>query len=60
MKTAENVNPLVNRAGKLLTRDTKKVRILNTYLASVFTSKNDPQGDSLEEGILTLSAARSY
>lgn len=66
-KTGENMNPLLNRAGKLLTEDTETDRILSTFLASVFTSTTGLQGcqahetvESLEQGILTLSGGGSH
>lgn len=54
--------PLLNRAQKLLNRDTEKDMILRIFLASVFTSRIDFQGSqarktsgNLEQSILTLS-----
>lgn len=63
-KTGENTNPLLNRAGKLLTRDTEKDMIISTFLASVFTSTTRLQAhetvESWEEGILTLSGGSCW
>ncbi|KFW61557.1 hypothetical protein AS28_01374, partial [Pygoscelis adeliae] len=36
-KTKENVGPLQNETGDLVTRDTEKVEVLNDFFASVFT-----------------------
>ncbi|GAB0184039.1 mitochondrial enolase superfamily member 1 [Grus japonensis] len=38
-KTRENVGPLLNEVGALVTEDTEKVELLNAFFASVFTAK---------------------
>ncbi|XP_076217536.1 uncharacterized protein LOC143172166 [Aptenodytes patagonicus] len=38
-KTRENVGPLRNETGDLVTRDTEKAEVLNDFFASVFTGK---------------------
>ncbi|GAB0176460.1 mitochondrial enolase superfamily member 1 [Grus japonensis] len=38
-KTKENVGPLWNETGDLVTQDTEKAEVLNDFFASVFTSK---------------------
>ena len=38
-KTRENVGPLRNEMGDLVTRDTEKAEVLNDFFASVFTGK---------------------
>ncbi|PKU39436.1 rna-directed dna polymerase from mobile element jockey- hypothetical protein [Limosa lapponica baueri] len=38
-KTKENVGPLLNEVGALLTEDTEKVELLNAFFNSVFTAK---------------------
>jgi len=48
-KTKENVGPLLNEVGVLVTEDTEKAELLNAFLASVFTVKAGPQeSQSLE------------
>ena len=42
-KTRENVGPLLNKMGALVTEDTEKAKLLNAFLASVFTTKTVPQ-----------------
>ncbi|GAB0208111.1 mitochondrial enolase superfamily member 1 [Grus japonensis] len=49
-KTRENVGPLPNEVGALVTEDTEKVELLNAAFASVFTAKASPQeSQTLEE-----------
>lgn len=38
-ESKENVGPLLNRAGDLLTKDTEKANLLNGFFASVFIGK---------------------
>jgi len=42
-KIRENVGPLLNEVGDLVTDDTEKVELLNAFFASVFTAKTAPQ-----------------
>ncbi|GAB0207699.1 mitochondrial enolase superfamily member 1 [Grus japonensis] len=42
-KTRENVGPLLNEVGALVTEDTEKAELLNAFFASVFTAKASPQ-----------------
>ena len=42
-KTRENVGPLLNEVGALVTRNAEKTEILNAFLASVFNAKTSPQ-----------------
>ncbi|XP_068785519.1 uncharacterized protein [Struthio camelus] len=42
-KTRENVGPLLNGAGALVTKDTEKAELLNAFFASVFTAKASPE-----------------
>jgi len=41
-KTRENVGPLLNEKGDLITQEMEKAEVLNAAFASVFTSKIDP------------------
>jgi len=41
--TGENVGPLLNGAGALVTKNMEKTELLNTIFASVFTAKVSPQ-----------------
>jgi len=48
-KARDNVGPLLNEAGALVTDDTEKAELLNACFASVFTPKAGPQASqSLE------------
>lgn len=64
-KTSENVGPLLNEVGALLTKGTKKAELLNTFFASTFTAKASLQeSQTLEarqkvERKLLLSCGRS-
>ncbi|GAB0206992.1 mitochondrial enolase superfamily member 1 [Grus japonensis] len=50
-KTRENVGPLLNEVGALVTEDTEKAELLNAFFASVFTAKASPQeSQTLEVG----------
>ena len=42
-KTRENVGPLLNEVGALLTMNAEKAEILNAFFASVFSAKTSPQ-----------------
>lgn len=42
-KTRENVGPLLNEVGVLVTEDTGKAELLNVFFESVFTAKASPQ-----------------
>jgi len=48
-KTRDNVGPLLNEAGVLVTEDTEKAELLNAFLASVFISKTIPQESQAPE-----------
>jgi len=42
-KTRENVGPLLNKMGALVTEDTEKAKLLNAFFASVFPAEAGPQ-----------------
>jgi len=42
-KTRDNVGPLLNEAGALVTEDAEKTELLNAFFASVFSAKAGPQ-----------------
>ena len=42
-KARDNVGPLLNEAGVLVTEDAEKAELLNAFLASVFSAKAGPQ-----------------
>jgi len=42
-KTRENVGPLLNEVGVLVTEDAEKEELMNTFFASVFSPKAGPQ-----------------
>uniref|UniRef100_A0A8B9PGQ4 Reverse transcriptase domain-containing protein n=1 Tax=Apteryx owenii TaxID=8824 RepID=A0A8B9PGQ4_APTOW len=42
-KTRENVGPLLNGVGALVTKDAEKAELLNAFFASVFTGQASPQ-----------------
>jgi len=42
-KTRENVGPLMNEVGVLVTEDEEKVQLLNAFFALVFSAKAGPQ-----------------
>jgi len=42
-KTRDNVGPLLNVVGVLVTEDTEKTELLNAFFASVFSAKAGPQ-----------------
>ena len=41
-KTKENIGPLLNDVGALVTKGTEKAEVLNAFFASVFTAKTSP------------------
>ncbi|GAB0187639.1 mitochondrial enolase superfamily member 1 [Grus japonensis] len=50
-KTRENVDPLPNEVGALVTEDTEKAELLNAFFALIFTAKTSPQeSQTLEVG----------
>jgi len=42
-KTRENVGPLLNEVGVMVTEDAEKAELLNAFFASVFSAKAGPQ-----------------
>ena len=42
-KARDNVGPLLNEAGVLVTEDAENVELLNAFFASVFSAKTGPQ-----------------
>jgi len=42
-KTGDNVGPLLNEVGVLVTEDAQKAELLNAFFASVFSAKARPQ-----------------
>lgn len=48
-KTRENVVPLLNEAGDLVTQDMENTGVLTDFFASVFTSKNSLEKSQVPE-----------
>jgi len=48
-KVRDNVGPLLNEAGVLVTEDAEKAELLNAAFASVFSAKADPQESQAPE-----------
>jgi len=42
-KARDNVGPLLNETGVLVTEDTEKAELMNAFFASVFSAKTGPQ-----------------
>ncbi|GAB0184863.1 mitochondrial enolase superfamily member 1 [Grus japonensis] len=49
-RTRENVGPLQNETGNLVTQDMEKAEVLNDFFASVFTGKCWSHSDQVAEG----------
>ncbi|GAB0206735.1 mitochondrial enolase superfamily member 1 [Grus japonensis] len=49
-RTRENVGPLWNETGDLVTQDTEKAEVLNDFFASVFTGKSLSHSAQVTEG----------
>ncbi|GAB0209752.1 hypothetical protein GRJ2_003440900 [Grus japonensis] len=49
-RTRENVGPLQNETGDLVTQDMEKAEVLNDFFASVFTSKGSSHTTQVTEG----------
>ncbi|GAB0209797.1 mitochondrial enolase superfamily member 1 [Grus japonensis] len=49
-RTRENVGPLQNETGDLVTQDMEKAEVLNDFFASVFTSKGSSHTAQVTEG----------
>ncbi|GAB0186169.1 mitochondrial enolase superfamily member 1 [Grus japonensis] len=50
MRTRENVGPLRNEMGELVTQDMEKAEVLNDFFASVFTGKSLSHTAQVTEG----------
>lgn len=48
-KARENVGPLLNKMGNLVTRDREKAEVLNAFFTLVFTIKAGPQESQVPE-----------
>jgi len=48
-KARDNVGPLLNEAGVLVTEDAEKTELLNAFFASVFIAKEGPQESQAPE-----------
>nr|XP_009935199.1 PREDICTED: LOW QUALITY PROTEIN: RNA-directed DNA polymerase from mobile element jockey-like [Opisthocomus hoazin] len=49
-KARDNVGPLLNEAGVLVTEDAEKAELMNAFFASVFSAKTGPQESQAPEG----------
>jgi len=59
-KTQENVGPLLNKMGDLVSQDMEKAEVLNAFFASIFTSKASLQDSQVQERRGKSGARKMY